>query len=68
MTSEDYKLYLDGIEIGARMAARNARMLPNRPDFETRAEDELANAHQALAAALEQIVTAQAEFRSKAVA
>lgn len=67
MTSSDYSTYLDGIEMGARIMIRNALSLPRRPDFETRAEDQLARARKVLAEALENVVRAQAEYQRKPV-
>jgi len=67
MTNNDYSMYLNGIELGARMIRRNTKLLPARPDFETRAEDELTKARQALTEALEGIIKAQAEYRHKPV-
>lgn len=67
MTNNDYSAYLNGIEMGARMIRRNAKLLPARPDFETRAEDELAKARQVLTEALEGVIKAQGEYRRKPV-
>ena len=67
MTHDDYSTYLIGIETGARMAARNASMLPKRPDFETNAEAELERAFKVLADALDAVITAQREYSSKPV-
>jgi hypothetical protein len=68
MTHSDYSAYLTGIELGARIMSRNARLLPSRPDFETNAEAELARARTVLAEALENVVKAQAAYQSKRVA
>lgn len=67
MTSSDYSMYLNGIEMGARIMMRNALSLPRRPDFETRAEDQLAQARRVLGDALEAVVRAQAEYERKPV-
>ena len=67
MTHDDYSAYLIGIETGARMAARNALMLPKRPNFETNAEAELERAFKVLAGALDAVITAQKEYRNKPV-
>lgn len=67
MTSSDYSMYLNGIEMGARIMMRNALSLPRRPDFETRAEDQLAQARKVLTDALENVVRAQAEYERKSV-
>lgn len=67
MTRDDYHLYLDGIELGARQALRNARLLPRRPDFKASAEYELALARKVLGEALQDIVEAQAAYQSKPV-
>lgn len=68
MTASDYSAYLTGIEMGARIMARNAKLLPARPDFETNAEAELARAREVLADALEHVVQAQAAYQRKPVA
>ena len=57
--------HLNFIRSGAEMAARHARQLPLRPAFETKAQDELAEARAVLEAALQQIVTAQVEYEAK---
>lgn len=67
MTSDDYSMYLDGIEMGARIMIRNTISLPRRPDFETRAEDQLAQARKVLTDALESVVQAQAQYQRKPV-
>lgn len=68
MTADDYRSYLSGIELGARQAARNAKMLPARPEFETNAEAELDHAFRTLAAALDEIITARKALKGKPVA
>jgi DNA-binding GntR family transcriptional regulator len=60
--------YLTGIEMGAKMAARNVRMLPEKPAFETWAEDALEEARKTMTEALEEIEQAQAEYQLKPVA
>ena len=55
--------HLQFIEAGASMAARHARQLVMRPDFESLAEDELRKTREVLQAALAQIVIAQAAYR-----
>jgi hypothetical protein len=69
MTLQDWdtkvRPHLNFIRSGAEMAARHARQLPLRPAFESKAEDELAEARAVLEAALKQIVTAQATYASK---
>jgi hypothetical protein len=67
MTTSDYSAYLTGIEMGARIMIRNARLLPARPDFETNAEAELARARKVLADALEAVVQAQVIYQRKPV-
>jgi hypothetical protein len=67
MTTSDYSAYLTGIEMGARIMTRNARLLPARPDFETNAEAELARARAVLADALEAVVQAQVIYQRKPV-
>jgi hypothetical protein len=59
---------LQFIEFGASMAARHARMLPGKPDWETKAECELARARSVLEAALEDIKTAQEIYAQKELA
>jgi len=63
----DISFYLTGIEMGARSVVRNVRHLPFRHGFETLAEDELKQAFDVLASALDQIITAQKEYQSKPV-
>ena len=69
MTLEEYDVkvrpHLNFIRSGAEMAARHARQLPLRPAFESKAQDELAEARTVLEAALKQIVTAQETYASK---
>ncbi|WP_315731741.1 MULTISPECIES: hypothetical protein [unclassified Bradyrhizobium] len=67
MRASDYSAYLTGIEMGARIMIRNAKLMPSRPDFETKAEAELARARQVLTDALESVVRAQAEYQRKPV-
>lgn len=56
---------LQFIEAGAEMAARHARMLPLKPAFETKAQDELAQARKVLESALQKIIAAQTAYESK---
>jgi hypothetical protein len=58
---------LQFIEAGAEMAARHARMLPIKPDFETKAECDLAEARKVLESALANIIAAQAVYANKPV-
>jgi hypothetical protein len=67
VTTSDYSAYLTGIEMGARIMTRNARLLPARPDFETNAEAELERARTVLADALEAVVQAQVIYQRKPV-
>lgn len=55
----DISFYLQGIEMGARSVARNVKSLPFKRGFETRAEDEMEKARQALLDALHMIQEAQ---------
>jgi hypothetical protein len=57
---------LQFIEIGAEMAARHARMLPGRPEWETKAEAELIATRKVLEDALENVIAAQEVYASKA--
>jgi len=69
MTLQDWdtkvRPHLNFIRSGAEMAARHARQLPLRPAFESKAQDELAEARMVLEAALKQIVTAQETYANK---
>lgn len=56
---------LQFIEAGAEMAARHARALIAKPAFETKAQDELAEARTVLEAALQKIIAAQTAYESK---
>lgn len=58
---------LDFIEAGASMAARNAKALPFRPDFTTKAQDELAKARKVLEEALQNIIAAQSIYENKSL-
>jgi hypothetical protein len=58
---------LQFIEAGAEMARRHALMLPVKPDFETKAEDELAKTRKVLESALANIIAAQAIYANKPV-
>jgi hypothetical protein len=57
--------HLNFIRSGAEMAARHARQLPFRPDFETKAQSELAETRAVLEIALQRIINAQAVYESK---
>jgi len=69
MTLQDWdtkvRPHLNFIRSGAEMAARHARQLPLRPAFESKAQDELAEARAVLEAALHQIKVAQVTYESK---
>lgn len=56
---------LQFIEIGAEMAARHARALVSKPAFETKAQDELAQARKVLESALGSIIAAEAVYEAK---
>lgn len=59
--------HLQFIEAGASMAARHARQLVLRPDFESLAEDELRKTREVLQAALSNVIIAQAAYRETAI-
>jgi hypothetical protein len=59
------KPHLDFIGAGSAMAARHAKMLPCKADFETWAESELAATRKALEEALQNIIAAQSIYASK---
>jgi len=69
MTLQDWdtkvRPHLNFIRSGAEMAARHARQLPLRPAFESKAQDELAEARTVLETALQEIIAAQAAYESK---
>lgn len=71
MTLSDWdanvKPHLDFIEAGASMAARRAAMLPCRPAFDSKAQDELAKSRVVLETALKNIIAAQSIYASKPV-
>jgi uncharacterized membrane protein YfbV (UPF0208 family) len=71
MTLEDWDQkvspHLQFIEAGAAMAARHARQLVAKPDFDSLAEDELDKAFRVLAAALDQIITARKAYKNAPV-
>lgn len=71
MTLEEYdrsvKPHLNFIRSGAEMAARHARALPVKPNFETAAQLDLIEAKNVLVAALADIEAAQATYASKPV-
>lgn len=56
---------LQFIEAGAEMAARHARALLSKPAFETKAQDELAQARKVLESALGSIIAAEALYEAK---
>jgi hypothetical protein len=64
---EKVSKHLQFIEAGSQMAVRHAEMLPLRPSFETKAEDDLAKARKALEAALANVIAAQAVYSNKPV-
>lgn len=59
------KPHLDYIEVGAEMAARHARALKIRPNFDTKAEAQLQETRRVLEAALAEINAAQSTYNSK---
>jgi len=59
--------HLHYIEAGAAMAARHARELQIRPNFESRAEHELAELRSVLSSALAFVISAQEHIKSKPV-
>ena len=61
--NEKISPHLNFIEAGAQMAARHARQLVMRPDFESLAEDELRKTREVLQAALSKVIIAQADYR-----
>jgi hypothetical protein len=61
--SQKVSPHLQFIEAGAQMAARHARQLVMRPDFESLAEDELRKTREVLQAALSKVIIAQAAYR-----
>jgi len=69
MTLQEYdakiKPNLDFIEAGSEMAARYARDLIAKPDFETLAENELRQARNTLAVALASLDRALADYEAK---
>lgn len=69
MTLEDYdkkvRPHLNFIQAGAEMAARHARALAVRPNFETKAEDQLHEARKVLESALASVIAAEIMFESK---
>lgn len=69
MTLSDYdakvKPHLNYIEAGADMAARHARALVCKPDFTTRAQDELAETRMVLENALASVKAAEELYASK---
>jgi hypothetical protein len=69
MTLSDWRAnvssHLQFIEAGAEMAARHARMLPCRADFQTVAQDELAATRKVLETALAKIIAAEFVYEAK---
>jgi hypothetical protein len=59
------KPHLKFIEAGAAMAARHARALPIKPEFETLAQDQLAQTRKVLESALASIIAAEAIYEAK---
>ena len=57
--------HLNFIRSGAEMAARHARRLPFKPDFETKAQVDLAEARAVLESALASIKAAQDAYNAK---
>lgn len=64
---EKVSKHLQFIEAGAQMTVRHAEMLPLKPSFETKAEDELVKARAVLEGALANIIAAQAVYANKPV-
>ena len=65
---ETAKQRLHFIAVGAEIASRNARALPFKPGFKSAAQDELADAEQALEAALQKVREALREYDQKEIA
>lgn len=59
------KPHLNFIEAGASMAARHARLLVSRPEFRTKAQDELAETRKVLESALASINVAERAYEAK---
>lgn len=59
------KPHLQFIEAGAEMSLRHARALLVKAEFETHAQDQLAEARQVLESALASIIAAQATYQAK---
>ena len=57
--------HLAAIHINSLIALRHARMLNERANFETLAEDQLATLRRELTSALENVVMAQATYQGK---
>ncbi len=55
---------LQFIAAGAEMVARRARMLPCRPEWQTRAQAELVEARKALETALAEIIAAEVIYET----
>lgn len=58
--------HLNFISAGAEMAARHARQLPLRPEWETNAQSHLAEARAVLESALASIAAAEAAYAETA--
>lgn len=71
MSLEDWdskvRPHLNYIRAGAEMAARHARALPLRPDFQSLAEIDLAETKAVLAAALAEIEAAERAYATTPV-
>jgi len=61
------KPHLQFIEAGAAMAARHARALPIKPEFQTMAQDQLAETRKILESALASIIAAEIIYETKAL-
>jgi hypothetical protein len=57
--------HLQFIEAGAEMAARHARALPCRPEWQTKAQHELETTRKVLESALASIIAAEVIYECK---
>lgn len=62
---QNIKPHLVYIEAGASMAARHARALTCKPNFQSLAQDELAEARKALESALASVIAAEIVYEAK---
>lgn len=69
MTLSDWRAnvstHLQFIEAGAEMAARHARLLPCRAEFQTKAQLELTETRKVLEAALAKVIAAEVIYEAK---